>query len=193
MDLTKLMEEDTSPSKGSLESLNQDGLKSVADVAKKIRDKEELISDLEEKLSVEKKALLKLTDEDLPGMFIELGLNKLELDDGSTVEVKQTYGASIKVDNRSAAYDWLRDNDYDDIIKNTVACSFGKGEDEAAKDFAEFAMKNGFDAQTKTEVHPQTLRAFIKERVEAGDEFPMELFGAWVGQRATIKRKKGSN
>jgi len=51
-------------------------------------------------------------------------------------------------------------------------------------------LKHGYDAHTKTEVHPQTLRAFIKERVEAGEEFPMELFGAWVGQRATIKRKK---
>jgi len=26
--------------------------------------------------------------------------------------------------------------------------------------------------------------------VEAGDAFPMELFGAWVGQRAVIKRGK---
>jgi|TARA_R110000803_G_scaffold208751_1_gene277659 hypothetical protein len=193
MDLTKLMEEDISPSKNSVDNLNHEGLKSVAEVAKNIRDKEELISQLEEKLSSEKKSLLKLTDEDLPGMFIELGLNKLELDDGSTVEVKQTYGASIRVDNRPAAYDWLRDHDYDDIIKNTVACSFGKGEDDIAKQFSEFALTQGFDAQTKTEVHPQTLRAFIKERVESGDEFPMELFGAWVGQRATIKLKKGNN
>ena len=189
MDLTALMEQESKP-KSSVESLSQDGLKSVADTATKIRDKENLIAELEEKLSAEKKALLKLTDEDLPGMFLELGLNKLELEDGSTVEVKQTYGASIKVDNRPAAYDWLRDNGYDDIIKNTVACAFGRGEDEVAKRFAEFASQQGFDAQTKTDVHPQTLRAFIKERVEAGDEFPMELFGAWVGQRATIKKGK---
>jgi hypothetical protein len=47
-----------------------------------------------------------------------------------------------------------------------------------------------FYAEQKTEVHPQTLRAFVKERVEAGEEFPMELFGAWVGQRAVIKRGK---
>jgi predicted RNase H-like nuclease (RuvC/YqgF family) len=127
MDLTKLMEEDISPSKNSVENLNHEGLKSVAEVAKNIRDKEELIFELEEKLSEEKKALFKLTDEDLPAMFLELGLNKLELADGSTVEVKQTYGASIKVDNRPAAYDWLREHDYDDIIKNTVACNFGRG------------------------------------------------------------------
>jgi len=190
MDLTALMEQEATPSKSAVENINQGGLQSVASTAKAIRDKEALIDELEQKLAEEKKALLKLTDEDLPAMFLELGLNSLTLDDGSQVEVKQTYGASIRVDNRDAAYDWLRDNGYDDIIKNTVACSFGRGEDELAQQFSEFAVKQGFDAQTKTEVHPQTLRAFIKERVESGDEFPMELFGAWVGQRATIKRGK---
>jgi len=182
MDLTALMEQESAPSKSAVENINQGGLQSVASTAKAIRDKEALIDELEQKLAEEKKALLKLTDEDLPAMFLELGLNSLTLDDGSQVEVKQTYGASIRVDNRDAAYDWLRDNGYDDIIKNTVACSFGRGEDELAQQFSEFAVKQGFDAQT--------LRAFIKERVESGDAFPMELFGAWVGQRATIKRGK---
>jgi hypothetical protein len=32
------------------------------------------------------------------------------------------------------------------------------------------------------------LKAFIKERVEQGDEFPMELFGAFIGQKATITK-----
>ena len=53
------------------------------------------------------------------------------------------------------------------------------------------AESRGYCAETKREVHASTLRAFVKERVEAGDEFPMELFGAWVGQRATISKTKG--
>jgi len=30
----------------------------------------------------------------------------------------------------------------------------------------------------------------VRERVENGDEFPMDLFGAWVGQRAVITKGK---
>ena len=30
----------------------------------------------------------------------------------------------------------------------------------------------------------------MKEQVEAGNDFPMELFGAYVGQRAEIKGVK---
>lgn len=186
--LLAMMEQDTAES--SVENLDQDSLSSVAGLARAIRDKEALIEDLENKLKDQKKQLLKLTDEDLPTMLAEMGLSSFTLDDGSNVQVKQTYGASIAVDNRPAAYDWLRDKGYDDIIKNTVSCQFGRGEDDQASAFQAFASQQGYYAEQKTEIHPQTLRAFVKERVEKGDDFPMELFGAWIGQRAVIKRSK---
>jgi 16S rRNA C1402 N4-methylase RsmH len=190
-DLTKLMEQDFEETRASsVEKVDQQGLTSVAALARQIRDKEERIQGLEETLKEEKKTLLKLTDEEMPAMLAEIGISSFSLDDGSTVEVKQTYGASILVDNRPAAYEWLREHGYDDVIKNTVLCQFGRGEDDLASSFAAFAQQQGYVPQQKTEIHPQTLRAFIKERVEEGGAFPMELFGAWVGQRAVIKRSK---
>ena len=190
-DLTKLMEQDYEQTvASSVEKIDQQGLTSVAALARTIRDKEATISDLEQRLKDEKKELLKLTDEEMPAMLAEIGMSHFALDDGSTVEVKQTYGASILVEKRPEAFEWLRDNGYDDIINNTVACQFGRGEDDQASAFAAFAQQQGYVPDQKTEVHPQTLRAFVKERCEAGEEFPMELFGAWVGQRAVIKRGK---
>ena len=190
-DLARLMEQDFEQTAAtSVEKIDQQGLTSVAALARTIRDKEAKISDLEQTLKEEKKALIKLTDEEMPSMLAEIGMASFALDDGSTVEVKQTYGASILVEKRPEAYEWLRDNGYDDIIKNTVACQFGRGEDDQASAFAAFAQQQGYVPDQKTEVHPQTLRAFVKERCEAGEDFPMELFGAWVGQRAVIKRGK---
>ena len=190
-DIFDQMEQDFEQSLSSgVEKLDQAGLQTVAEIARKIRDEEEYISSLEADLKKAKKGLLKLTDEDLPTMLAEIGLSSMKLDDGSEVTVKQTYGASILVDNRPAAYEWLREKGYDDIIKNTVACQFGRGEDDKASSFKALAEKEGHYAEQKTELHPQTLRAFVKERVENGDDFPMELFGAYVGQRAVIKRSK---
>lgn len=190
-DLAKLMEQDFEQTNAtSVEKIDQQGLTSVAALARTIRDKEAKIFDLEQTLKDEKKTLLKLTDEEMPSMLAEIGMSSFALDDGSTVEVKQTYGASILVSKRPEAYDWLRDHGHDDIIKNTVLCQFGRGEDDQAGAFAAFAQTQGFIPEQKTEVHPQTLRAFVKERCEAGEDFPMELFGAWVGQRAVIKRGK---
>jgi hypothetical protein len=190
-DLAKLMEADFEATKAtSVERLDQTGLTSVAGLARQIRDKEGSIEALEKSLKESKKDLQKLTDEEMPAMLAEIGIASFTLEDGSTVEVKQTYGASILVQNRPSAFEWLRDHHYDDIIKNTVLCQFGRGEDDQASAFSAFAESKGFIPQQKTEVHPQTLRAFVKERCEAGEEFPMELFGAWVGQRAVIKKGK---
>ena len=80
-EMLKLMEQDSGSS--SLEQLDQESLGSVAGLAKAIKTKEELIESLEQTLKEEKKALIKMTDEDLPTMLMELGMQSLTLDDGS--------------------------------------------------------------------------------------------------------------
>ena len=112
----------------------------------------------------------------------------MELEDGSKVELKPTYGAYIKVDNRDKAFEWLKENGYDDIIKNVVSVQFGRGEEKLADDLVSLTTGAGYSPDQKKDIHPQTLKAFVKDQVENGNEFPMDLFGAWVGQRANIKK-----
>lgn len=76
------------------------------------------------------------------------------------------------------------------LSKLTIACAFGRGEDKKAEDFKKLAEENKYLVEQNEKIEPSTLRAFVKERVEQGDEFPMELFGAYIGQRAVIKRGK---
>jgi hypothetical protein len=190
-DIMSMMEQDFEDTvASSVEKLDQGGAITVASLARDIRSTEEVILDLEKEIKTAKTKLLKLTDEELPALMSEMGISSLTLDDGSVVKVTQTYGGSILVENRPKAYAWLREYGYDDIIKNTVMCQFGRGEDDRAKGFAEFAAENGYAPEQKTEIHTQTLRAFVKERIEKGDAFPMELFGAYIGQRAIIKKGK---
>ena len=160
-DVLHMMEEDFENDLAtSVEKLDQEGLNSVAGLARAIRGKEATISHLEEELKEQKKDLLKLTDEEMPAMLAEIGISKFSLDDGSEIIVKSTYGASILVDNRPQAFEWLREKGYDDIIKNTVACQFGRGEDDQASAFASFAEKEGFYAEQKTEVLVLTVIEF---------------------------------
>lgn len=190
-ELVRQMEQDFEEKFASnLEKADGGALKTVAELARIIKTKEIEVADLERQFKESKKELLRLTDEELPASMAEMGLASFTLDDGSTIDVKPTYGASILVANREKAYDWLRDHGYDDIIKNNVAVSFGRGEDDMAGAFKSLAEKEGYSAQQDTSIHSQTLRAFVRERIEAGDEFPMDLFGAYVGQRAVIKGAK---
>ena len=189
-DIASLMESDVAEKTSSSLVVGDVQLKQAANLAAMIKTETEHVKVLEENLKECKKNLMKLTDEDLPQLLTELGMSSFKMADGSSVEIKKTYGASIPVANRAQAYQWLRDNGFGDIVKNVVACNFGMGEDYEADSFFDMARKKGFVPDKKTEVLSSTLRAFVKERVENGDEFPMELFGAFVGQRAVIKGGK---
>jgi len=137
-----------------------------------------------------KQTLYKLRDDILPTALQELGLTGLSLADGSKVTVKAVYGGHISEANKEPAHQWLRDNGFGDIIKNTVSCQFGKGEDEQAAQFYEELNRQGLVVNQKTEVHASTLKAWVRERVENEGDFPMDLFGAYVGQQAKIERSK---
>jgi len=189
-DILNMMEEDYEETLSSVEKLDNSGLDTVAGLARKIKQQQEKVERLDRELKDEKQNLLKLTDEDLPSTMADLGLSKFSLDDGSTVEVKPTYGASILVKDRPAAYDWLRDNGFDDIIKNIVSCQFGRGEDDQASAFHAFASQQGYPTSQNESIHASTLKAFVKERIETGEDFPHTLFGAYVGQRAIIRGAK---
>jgi len=193
MDIMKKLQEDAN--QGSLFSkhtLDNEDLSTLTGFAEAIIKQDAFVKELDEKLKEEKKKLLKMTDEDLPALMTEANSMEFTLLDGSKVTIKPQYGASIKVDNRPAAYEWLREHGHDDIIKNTVSCQFGRGEDDLASSFKAFAEKEGYVPNQTEKIEPMSLRAFVKERVENGDEFPMDLFGAYVGQRAVITKAKGA-
>ena len=169
-------------------NITTDGLKTVSSLAQEVSNWEGKVAELEEQLRTAKAKLLELTDRDLPDMMAGGGITNFTLADGSKLEVKQTYGARIPVVHRDAAFAWLKEKGHDDIIKNLVSVPFGRGEDSLATDFINLAQKNGYAPDQKKEVHPQTLKAFVKEQLEKGQEVPMDLFGVFTGQRASIKR-----
>ncbi len=193
MDIMKKLQEDAN--QGSLFSkhtLDNEDLSTLTGFAEAIIKQDAFVKELDERLKEEKKKLLKMTDEDLPALMTEANSMEFTLLDGSKVTIKPQYGGSIKVDNRPEAYDWLRKHGHDDIIKNTISCQFGRGEDDLASSFKAFAEKEGYIPNQTEKIEPMSLRGWIKERVEKGEEFPMELFGAYVGQRAVITKAKGA-
>lgn len=192
-DILAEMESDSTSDESKLDGLtpkNSQRMRSMAEIARAIGNKEAEIGDLEDLLKSKKEELRRQSEEELPSMMAELGINSFELDDGSKVTVRDLYGGYISVPNRDAAYEWLRENNYDDIIKNIIAVQFGRGEDQKAEHYLKILEGHGLLPEQNTSIHPSTLKAWVKERMENGDQFPMDLFGAFVGQRAVIKRSR---
>ena len=162
----------------------------LADKIKELQAVEKAIELDEKQIKEKKKHLEYLSGEIIPTMLSEMGLSSLKLADGSSVEVKTNYSATITQANKEAAFNWLRENGLGDIIKNEISVSFGRNEDNKAADYAELAKGQGLEPQQKLKVEPMTLKALVRERLEAGKEMPTELFNIFVGNKTTIKRKQ---
>jgi len=172
----------------ALSSVDTGTGKQLSSLVRNLRNVEQQIADAETHLKALKQEKHKLSVENIPALMDEMGVERLDVD-GVTVERKMIVSASIPADRKEDAFAWLRDNHLDDIIKNDVTCSFGKGQDNSAKNVISILEEAGFEPNTKTHVHPSTLKAFVKERVTEGKPIDLDLFGAFISNTAQIKRK----
>ena len=160
----------------------------IGAVANDIADTDKEISDIEKELKKKKDYKKHLSENVLPNLFAEVGLSELKLADGRLIKVGNYYGASIKDDKKESAFNWFRNNGFGDLIKNQVSCSFGRNEDEKARGLLSHLSDQGYQSSQREWVEPSTLRAFVREQHEAGNKLPMDLLGAYVGQKTTIKK-----
>tara|TARA_R100001594_G_scaffold150529_1_gene212163 strand:+ start:945 stop:1481 length:537 start_codon:yes stop_codon:yes gene_type:complete len=166
---------------------NED-LAGIAELAKMQELAQEVLADLENKLELAKAQLKTIQEVELPETMLALGLKSFTLSDGSKLEIKTFYRGNITKKNEAAAHAWLKENGHDDLIKNEVKCSFGKGEDEEAAELMKVIEDFGADYENKKSVHPSTLKAFVREQIEEGGTLPLDLLGVHIGQRSEIRR-----
>jgi hypothetical protein len=167
----------------------------ITDIAQqciKLKEKEDEIAELEDKLKAKKAEADDISSRVIPELLQEQGLQEIKLADGSKVSVKKEFRATLPKDDlrRESAYQWLRDQGLGDIIKNNVTVSFGRGEDNKAQQLLDLAVANGFQPQQKSDVAWNTLTALYEERVKAGLDMPSDVFSLWIKDKTKISRKK---
>ena len=167
-----------------------DDIDKLANKIKEMQAIQKDIEQIEEYLKQKKKELELISGEAIPTMLTEMGLSYLKLADGSSVEVKTNYSATITQANKEKAFNWLRENGLGDIIKNELTVSFGRNEDNKAAEYAELAKGQGYQPTQKLKVEPMTLKALVRERVENNLEMPVDIFNVFVGNRTKLTRKQ---
>ena len=158
---------------------------------------EDEVEALEAQVDMKKSELRRVAEKELPDLLNAVGQTKWELPDGSVILLQDDIFASIGDENREAAHAWLRANNFEDLIKNVVSVTFGKGEDRDAlllvhniNVMADNDVLHFGTLDQKEVVHSATLKAFVKERVKSGQPLPADTFKLFVGQKCTIKKAK---
>ena len=159
-------------------------------LVKQMRDLSDEIAAAELALSELQRKHAKLEGETIPGIMAELDIAEMKMADGSSLTIKEDFRCSLSEDRKPAAWAWLEDKHYDGIIKTKVVSEFGRGEMEDAKKAIAALEEQGFGAVLDRAVHPMTLKAFVKERLQAGEAIPMDVFGVFPVTKAVVKLPK---
>lgn len=165
-------------------------LERLTDLALKTTALNEEITALSVQLAEKSDSVKNILRNLIPTVMEELGMSEFKLVDGSKIEVKDHLQASLTEANKPAGFLWLEENEFDGIIKTKVHADFGKGEADDAKRARDALVAAGFSAELDRNVHPATLKAFVKERLEAGDSIPVDVFGVFQFKEAKITAPK---
>lgn len=145
------------------------------------------VTKAEDALKEKKEVARRLREEALPCALQELGCSNITLENGKKVSVKQEVYLAIPAGNKDQCFTWLEEHDFGGMIKTEVKASFGRGELEVARELQLQLQNEGLEADLKRDVHAQTLKAWAREQLSEGREFPMDLFGARPVWTATVK------
>tara|TARA_R110000803_G_scaffold1629_5_gene5286 strand:- start:7203 stop:7772 length:570 start_codon:yes stop_codon:yes gene_type:complete len=149
---------------------------------------EEAIASTEDHLKALKKDHQRISTQTIPDAITDANLlSEFTTADGIKVSIKPFISANISEARREEAHFWLREHEHGDIIKNIISVDTGKDQ-KLAEQAITALSEGGFNPSSKESVHASTLKAWLREQVEAGTPVPLELFGAFLGQKSTIKR-----
>jgi hypothetical protein len=159
----------------------------VATLANQVQDLEREIAEQESALKSLKEKKRQIAEDLLPAVMTEHGLSDITLNDGSKVTVKKFYSCTIPGDRTEKAFDWLRENGHEGLIKHRLTIDFTRDRDDQALQVKKELENKGLYPGDKEWVEPSTLRGFAREQIEAGSELPEDCFNLFIGERATIK------
>ena len=171
-------------------TLDTTAMEDIATACNKLLDIQKEVLALEDKLKKKKEEELKLSENEIPNLMQKAGAASIKLTDGTAVEIKPYYGARIPTSRTEEAFNWLRENNFADLIKNNVTLTFGRNEDNMAKSLVDELRQKGHNVKQAEKVEPMTLKAFVREQIEKGKDVPADLFGVYVATRTKLTTKE---
>jgi len=166
------------------EPISDDDLKSLSAMVTRLKNIEKSIKDQEADIEKLKKVQKMLSMEMIPAAMESLGLSALSLDDGTALEVKPFYSAKIPDEKIVEAYNWLRKENLDSLIK--VTANFGTLTNEQKVRVLKALDKIKVTCAMTEGIHHATLKALVRERTESGKPMPHDLFGVFVGKSTKL-------
>lgn len=166
----------------------EDSLLRLTKLAGQQLDAEAAVAAAEAALLRAKDTLKDISERQIPELMQEVGMASYKTTTGLSIDVEENYRVSPPKAKRLECWAWLRANGAVALLKRKITVEFGKGEDEKAEALSTQLTKDYSLVQDDTNVHPQTLAAYVKKQMRDGKPIPTDLFGIYVQKSSTITR-----
>ena len=135
------------------------------------------------------KHLRQISDEELPNAMDTIGVTEVVTEDGLKVTVTDDFTASASKRNFPAVMEHLERLNATGLVKHELVVPFDKDKDAEAKELLDRLTADGFAVKDKQDINTSSLKAFVKEQLQAGTIGPSDLptFGLFAFRRAKIK------
>jgi hypothetical protein len=161
-------------------------LTQIAQMGKDLFDAQAEVLLKEAELKQAKRVLYQIQEVDIPEYMDEIGLTKFETADVS-VEITDSLRVAPLAANRPKVMQVVTEAGDAHLIKDTISFMFTKGQNDAAEKFYDEAIAEGKAPKREQKIESSTLRAYVKGKLEAGEDIDMELFGVVMAKKAVFK------
>jgi hypothetical protein len=171
---------------------NKDAMAQLQILAQRQVKAEAEVLEAEENLKEKNKAFREIAERQLPELMASLGLKKFVTQEGFEIDLTEKLRASVAGKRMPLAVAWLDEHGHGDLVKRVFEIQFNKDEQAWANKFAADLMKRKKQvrAMQKNSVNTNTLVSFLTERIEDGEDIPLETFGAYWQKQTKVKSGK---
>ena len=175
-----------------IDNLDSSDVKDVGEACNELSNVRQSIADKEAEVKKLKEREFQLENEVIPSMVETAGVKSLTLIDGSKVSVKDQLRANITMENEDYCFSRLQELGLDDVIKNEVKLTFGRGQDSDASNLMTELQDRGLYPSNKKAVPWNTLSKLLEEQIAKGSmtSVDQEKFGVYTFKKVKIERKK---
>jgi hypothetical protein len=169
-----------------------EGLKDLAALALGIEDN---IASMETALSEEKKRLERIMRYAIPDRLAEVGVDEFgfEMPDGRRPRIKleiKVLGSLNAAPDMEAAVEYLEAAGMKGTIKSVIEIDYTEDEREEAKEMLERIVAEGRHPTMLRKLSPQTLMAFVRNKLAEDPKFDFAKVGTLAFPRAKFTTRK---
>ena len=179
-------------------ALASNSLGALTELGQRMYDLEKEIEQIEITLKKKKQEYKIISEEELPDLMSELNSQAFALGNGQGVYLHEFMSHSLPTKTaivrqkdeglknelmvrRQKCFQWLRENQAESLIKNTVKINFDRKEDEQCRQFTKEISDRGINYSLEETVNSKTLSNHFDGMLKEGKELPTDLFKIYTG------------